>query len=90
MQGPSEESQLIAELKKQYDVEEVDPSKPITDKYDVLLAVQPSSFDPDAMDNFVAAVKAGSRRPCSRIRIHGRNCGRSGRHGATRSGRRAA
>ena len=38
---------------------EVDPSKPITDKYDVLLAVQPSSLTPEAMDNFVAAVKSG-------------------------------
>ncbi len=59
MQGPSEESQLVAELKKQYDVVEVDPSKPITDKYDVMLAVQPSSLNPVAMENFVAAVKAG-------------------------------
>jgi ABC-2 type transport system permease protein len=59
MQGPSEESQLVAELKKQYDVAEVDPTKPITEKYDVLLAVQPSSLTPDAMKNFVAAVKGG-------------------------------
>ncbi len=59
MQGPSEESQLVSELKKQYDVVEVDPSKPITEKYDVLLAVQPSSLNPEAMKNFVAAVKAG-------------------------------
>ena len=59
MQGPSEESQLVAELKKQYDVSEVDPSKPIKDKYDVLLAVQPSSLNPAAMKNFIAAVKGG-------------------------------
>ena len=59
MQGPSEESQIVTELKKQYDVVEVDPSKPITEKYDVLLAVQPSSLNPEAMKNFVAAVKAG-------------------------------
>ena len=32
MQGPTEESQLVAELKKQYDVVEVDPSKPIKDQ----------------------------------------------------------
>ena len=44
MQGPTEESQLVAELKKQYDVVEVDPSKPIKERYDVLLAVQPSSL----------------------------------------------
>src|SRR5688572_9040594 len=30
MQGPTEESQMIEELKKQYDVVEVDPSRPIT------------------------------------------------------------
>ena len=30
MQGPTEESQIITELKKQYDVAEVDPAKPIT------------------------------------------------------------
>lgn len=59
MQGPIEESQLITELKKQYDVEEVDPSKPITKRYDVLLAVQPSTLSPTAMEHFVAAVKAG-------------------------------
>ena len=59
MQGPTEESQLVVELKKQFDVVEVDPTKPIKDRYDVLLAVQPSSLSPDAMLNFVNAVKAG-------------------------------
>jgi ABC-2 type transport system permease protein len=66
MQGPTEESQLVVELKKQYDVVEVDPSKPILDpkkpikdQFDVLLAVQPSSLNPDSMKNFVDAVKAG-------------------------------
>ncbi len=59
MQGPTEESQIITELKKQYDVSEVDPSKPITKKYDVLLAVQPSSLTPEAMTNFVECVKSG-------------------------------
>lgn len=59
MQGPTEESEIITELKKQYDVQQVDPSKPITKKYDVLLAVQPSSLSPEAMDNFVQAVKNG-------------------------------
>jgi ABC-2 type transport system permease protein len=59
MQGPTEESKLITELKKQYDVVEVDPSRQIKERYDVLLAVQPSSLSPDAMTNFVAAVKGG-------------------------------
>ncbi len=51
--------QIIDELQKQYDVAQVDPTNPITEKYDVLLAVQPSSLGPDQMKNFVAAVKAG-------------------------------
>ena len=59
MQGPTEESRLVTELKKQYDVVEVDPSQPITEKYDVLLAVQPSSLNQEQMNNFVSAVKAG-------------------------------
>jgi ABC-2 type transport system permease protein len=59
MQGPTEESQIIAELKKQYDVVEVDPSKPIDKRYDVLLAVQPSSLAPEAMEHFVSAVRGG-------------------------------
>lgn len=60
MQGQTEESQLVEELKKQYDVVEVDPSKEIKKgDYDVLLAVQPSSLTPEEMDRFVAAVKSG-------------------------------
>ncbi|TWT42457.1 Gldg family protein [Botrimarina hoheduenensis] len=59
MQGAIDETQLIRELKKQYDVVEVDPASPITEKYDVLLAVQPSSLGPAEMDHFVAAVKSG-------------------------------
>ncbi len=59
MQGPSEESQLVTELRKQYDVVEVDPEQPITDDFDVLLAVQPSATSPEAMNNIVAAVQRG-------------------------------
>ncbi len=50
---------VLEELEKQYDVVQVDPSAPITEAYDVLLAVQPSSLGPEQMSNFVAAVKAG-------------------------------
>ncbi len=50
---------IIDELEKQYDVVKVDPAKPITEKFDVLLAVQPSSLGPQEMDNFVAAVESG-------------------------------
>ncbi|QDU54396.1 Gldg family protein [Aeoliella mucimassa] len=59
MQGATEESQLITELRKQYEVVEVDPEEPIVGDYDVLLAVQPSAMSPQAMDNLVDAVKGG-------------------------------
>jgi ABC-2 type transport system permease protein len=59
MQGQTEESQLVAELRKQYDVVEVDPTKPIKDRFAVVLAVQPSSLTPDEMTNFVDMVKSG-------------------------------
>lgn len=51
---------LIVELEKQYEVEGVDMSAPITPgQYDALIAVQPSSLPPDRFDRFVDAVKAG-------------------------------
>ncbi len=50
---------VLEELEKQYEVVQVDPSAPITEQYDVLLAVQPSSLGPEQMGNFVAAVQAG-------------------------------
>ena len=50
---------LITELEKQYDVVRVDPTNPITEKYDVLLAVQPSSLGPQQLTNFIDAVKRG-------------------------------
>ena len=50
---------IIEELKKQYDLVQVDPTNPITEKYDVLLAVQPSSLSQPQLDNFVACVKTG-------------------------------
>lgn len=59
MQGPTEEALIITELKKQYDVVEVDPASPITEEFDVLLAVQPSSLSPEAMVNFVDVVRKG-------------------------------
>ncbi len=60
MMQQSDASPLVTELKKQYDVVEVDPSRPIdTSLYKVLLAVQPSSLAPDEMVNFTDAVKAG-------------------------------
>jgi ABC-2 type transport system permease protein len=51
---------IVEELEKQYEVEGVDPSSPIsTDQYDVLFVVQPSSLNPQQLTNLVDAVKAG-------------------------------
>ena len=57
--SPGRKEQIIEELEKQYDVVQIDPSNPITEKLDVLLAVQPSSLSQQQMDNFIAAVKGG-------------------------------
>jgi ABC-2 type transport system permease protein len=57
--GSSPNWPIIDELEKQYEVVEVDPSAPIQERYDVLLAVQPSSLTPENMDNFLAAVRSG-------------------------------
>jgi ABC-2 type transport system permease protein len=50
---------IIDELEKQYEVVEVDPAQPITERFDALLAVQPSSLGPDELNNFIAAVRSG-------------------------------
>ncbi|HWB18993.1 MAG TPA: Gldg family protein, partial [Phycisphaerales bacterium] len=50
---------IIDELRKQYDVVPVSADAEITDNFDVLLAVQPSSLTPTQMDHFIAKVRAG-------------------------------
>jgi len=50
---------IIDELEKMYEVEQVDPTSPISDEYDVLLAVQPSSLGPEEMEHFVDAIRRG-------------------------------
>ena len=51
---------IIQELEKQYDVEDVDATKPIDPKkYDVLLAVQPSSLAPEGLANLMQAIRQG-------------------------------
>ncbi len=50
---------LIEELQKQYEVVRVDPTQPITERYDVLLAIQPSSLPQAQLTNFIDAVKKG-------------------------------
>ncbi|MFO0900745.1 MAG: Gldg family protein [Pirellulales bacterium] len=57
--GMRSDEPLIEELRKQYDVIQVNPAQPITERFDVLLAVQPSSLPAESMDNFVQAVLAG-------------------------------
>ena len=55
----SGEQPLVAELKKQFNVIDVDPTQAIEGAYDVLLAVQPSSLGPQAMENLIAAIRRG-------------------------------
>jgi len=60
MSGQSRPRQaLVEELDKQYDVVQVDATSPISERFDVLLAVQPSSLGPEQMANLVAAVRGG-------------------------------
>lgn len=56
---PSQNELIIEELQKQYEVVQVDATNPITQQFDVLLAVQPSSLGPQQLDNFVAGVRSG-------------------------------
>ncbi|HWA96844.1 MAG TPA: Gldg family protein [Pirellulales bacterium] len=51
---------LIDELEKQYDVKQVSADQAITENFDVLLAVQPSSLSPEGMEHFIAAVRSGT------------------------------
>lgn len=57
--APTQNELIIDELEKQYEVVQVNADSPITETYDVLLAVQPSSLNPEQMENFVAAVRDG-------------------------------
>ena len=50
---------VLEELEKQYEVVQVDPAVPMTEVYDVLMVVQPSSLGPEQMNNFVTAVRSG-------------------------------
>jgi ABC-2 type transport system permease protein len=51
---------ILEELERQYKVEEVDPTNPIEPgRYDVILAVQPSTLGPPQLNNFVEAIRKG-------------------------------
>ncbi len=55
------EWQIVQELKKQYKLESVSPDTPIeSGKYDVLIAILPSSLTQPQLDNFVAYVEGGN------------------------------
>ncbi|MGE0606800.1 MAG: Gldg family protein [Pirellulales bacterium] len=58
---PGQDQQLVNELKKQYDVIQVNADSPITQEFDVLLAVQPSTLSPEQMPNFINAVRSGRK-----------------------------
>ena len=53
------EWEIIDELRKQYTVVEVDPLEPIREKFDVLVAVQPSAMGQREINNFVDIVRNG-------------------------------
>lgn len=61
MGSPSSDWPIIEELKKQYEVEQVDLAKPLDEdeKFDALLAVQPSTLGPEQMENLIAAIRSG-------------------------------
>jgi ABC-2 type transport system permease protein len=50
---------VVDELKKQYDVEQVSVTGPITNQYDGLLVALPSSLSQEEMDNLLAYVEQG-------------------------------
>ncbi len=54
-----EDQPIVSELRKQYEVTQVDPNQPIATDFDALLVAQPSSLPQGAMDHLVAAVGAG-------------------------------
>jgi ABC-2 type transport system permease protein len=50
---------IIAELRKQYEIEQVNLSAPLAGEFDVLLAVQPSTLPQEQLDNLIAAIRSG-------------------------------
>jgi len=51
---------IVEELEKQYDVEDVELMKPVDlDRYDLLLAVQPSSLLPEQLEYLLQAIRRG-------------------------------
>ena len=50
---------IVDELQKQYTVIEVDPAQPIMERFDALLAVQPSAMGHAEIQHFVEAIRDG-------------------------------
>jgi hypothetical protein len=59
MGGGTPAWEVITELEKQYDVQEVTGGKIKKGDYDALLVVQPSTLDNAKLDDLIAAIKAG-------------------------------
>lgn len=57
--GRMRDPQIVEELRKQYEVVDLDAAKPVPDNIDVLLAVQPTVMQPKQVENLVAAVRSG-------------------------------
>jgi ABC-2 type transport system permease protein len=57
--GRMGDPEILTELKKQYDVVDIEADKPVPDNIDVLLAIQPSILRPNQLDNLLAAVRRG-------------------------------
>jgi ABC-type uncharacterized transport system involved in gliding motility auxiliary subunit len=59
MGGGTPAWEVVNELRKQYDVQEVTGGEINKGDYDALLVVQPSTLDNEKLDELIAAVKAG-------------------------------
>ena len=59
MGGGSPAWEVISELRKQYDVQEVTGGEISKDDYDALLVVQPNNLDNEKMDDLISAIKSG-------------------------------
>ncbi|MEZ6065630.1 MAG: Gldg family protein [Planctomycetaceae bacterium] len=55
----AQEWRIVQELRKQYNVRNVDPSQPIEEAFDVLLAAIPSALENDQIQHLVDYVKSG-------------------------------
>ena len=59
MGGGSPAWEVISELRKQYDVQEVTGGEISKSDFDAILVVQPNNLDNEKMDDLIAAIKSG-------------------------------